>query len=198
MTGLSVFVKPRCRCQGFHSNFSISPIPFPRLEQHRPGATLCDLVLPNIIAISNEGGSWSGEAIGESDPASYFYTGEPFTFADAPWELGDNMIGMIRVDNPLPPDTLIENLEVALLEYVFEDGVQVRSEENSHICTFSVTTNSDGDIVDWLLFLRESPFPGQGNPTFVMDSTQAFDQVGSALAGSTFCDQLAAGLRGVQ
>lgn len=103
---------------------------------------------------------------------TYSFTGEPFTHADPPYTLGDRIVGSVELAGVLPPLMPLTDIAALLLDFTFTDGIQTRVSGNTNVCTFEVATDAVGNIVHWYVSLRQSPFPGAGNPV------QAIDLVG--------------------
>jgi len=154
------------------------------------GASACEGFVATAFATTGTGGNWASTAVLPLDPTPYHYTGAPFTAADPPWSVGERVLGSITVDRGLPANTIVANLESALLNFSFNDGVQTRNQDNSEVCQFGVSTDGNGEIVAWTIGLRESPLPAPGQPMQLLDSTTAFDQAGIAAAPLAHCESI--------
>jgi hypothetical protein len=124
---------------------------------------------------------------------TYTYTGDPYTFATAPYSLGGQVTGTFTTANPLPAFLPLTDITGSLQSVSFNDGVATRTLANSFICTFEVATDGAGNITQWQIFLRQSPYT-PGNPQHSIESNgqpgliQGADQAGTGLAGASPCD----------
>lgn len=131
--------------------------------------------------------------VGNSLPAiaevTYTYTGNFFTQANPPFTTSDRITGMFTVALPLPP--YLSNVDISpwLTSMRFQDGIQVRTARNSQICSFLVTTDGNGRLLKWSIYLREDQIP-TGNSMFIMDVTDTLDQSGAGLAPANPCDSI--------
>ena len=80
------------------------------------------------------------------------------------------MTGSITVANPLPPFMPLTDITTALTAMTFTDGIHTRTLANSFLCTFRVATDGAGNITQWQITLRQSPYT-TGNPQQSIDST---------------------------
>jgi hypothetical protein len=180
----------------------VGPSPGPGFDQVGEGpapVAPCGMTVLTFYASSSGPGSWSSTAVPPATPTEYFYTGEPFTYADPPYALGGRVTGDITVAGPLPPNLPLTDISLALEDFTFADGIQTRTPANTNVCAFQVATDAAGDISNWSLYLREDPFPGAGNPVQSLDSNGPAtasnnDLVGEGPAGPVPCDSIALSL----
>jgi hypothetical protein len=155
-------------------------------------ANVCGPVILNPSASAGSQGTWTDTNPLASQPATYTYTGAPFTFALPPWTTGQRVTGTITTANPLPPFLPFGDIKPALVSLTFTDGIQTRTLNNSFICSFNVATDGAGNITRWEVLLRESPYT-TGNPQQSIDSngnvTPPFgiDLAGVGLAAASPC-----------
>ncbi len=108
---------------------------------------------------------------------TYSYQGNPFTFAlAAPYTTSQSVAGGFEVGTALPPGATTD-ISGSLVGFSFSDGVETRNEANSLICQFSVTTDANGAIVAWDIWLRES---GGADPQHSLETRTASDLAGFA------------------
>ncbi|MCH9646630.1 MAG: hypothetical protein K0U98_00250 [Deltaproteobacteria bacterium] len=153
------------------------------------GIDVCDTLANGTGATSDTPGSWDS-ALPKGSPTTYEYTGEPFSAADAPWSVGESVLGTILLSDVLPPNLPLTEISSGLIEFTFQDGVQVRELSNSSVCRLQVATNGSGGITDWLISLRQAPLPPQGQPQRFLDSSGLNDTVGEGPAGTFACETI--------
>jgi hypothetical protein len=159
------------------------------------GANPCDPIVLSPNAGTSTQGSWTDTNPQPSVPTTYNYTGDPHTFATAPYAIGGQLTGSITVANPLPPFLPLTDITPALTALSFNDGVSVRTLANSFLCTFQVATDGAGNITRWQITLRQSPY-SPGNPQHSIDSSgqpgviEGIDLVGTGTAGADPCDPM--------
>lgn len=122
--------------------------------------------------------------------ATYQYTGQTFTDAEAPYTTSDRITGAFELSEPLMPFMIGGDISAELVDFSFTDGQQTRTPANSSICAFSITTDGAGDIVGWGITLREAPTPAAGNPQQTLDTTSQTDLVGTGESDGTACGTL--------
>ena len=157
----------------------------------------CGLLPLNIASASTGSqGTWTDTNPLPSQPTTYHYLGDPFTTALPPYTVGGRVTGMITTGNPLPPFLPLTDITIAITSLTFTDGIQTRTLANSFICTFRVATDGNGNITQWEITLRESPF-SPGNPQQSIDSSgnpvfpEGVDLAGTGLAGAGPCSPMA-------
>jgi hypothetical protein len=156
-------------------------------------AAPCDSMLLTSSGSTSSQGTWTDTNPLASQPTTYNYTGDPYTFATAPYAIGGQLTGSITVANPLPPFLPLTDITPALTALSFNDGVAVRTFASSFICSFQVATDGAGNITQWQFTLRQSPYT-TGNPQHSIDSSgqpgviQGIDLVGTGIAGANPCD----------
>jgi len=121
---------------------------------------------------------------------TYQYTGQTFDLAEAPYTTSDRITGSFELSEPLTPFMLGEDISAELVDYSFTDGQQTRTAANSSICAFGITTNGAGEIVGWVIVLREAPTPAAGNPQQTLDTTSQTDLVGTGVSDGNACGTL--------
>jgi hypothetical protein len=131
----------------------------------------------------------------------YTYTGGNFTQVSGTYSTSESIQGRIRLSGPLPAFRPLSDASSLLLDFQFDDGVhQTRSKSDSFVCTFELATDSEGNIIDWSLFLREQPFSvGQSqNSLEIYGHGGVRDQAGTVEAGTYACAPAALQTYGVR
>jgi hypothetical protein len=159
-------------------------------------ANPCGIVVLNPSASTGSQGTWTDTNLLPVQPTVYHYTGDPFTSALPPYAAGGRVTGTITTANPLPPFLPMTDITTALTSLTFTDGIQTRTLSNSFLCSFRVATDGAGNITQWEILLRQSPF-STGNPQQSIDSSgnpgipEGHDLAGTGTAGVTPCAILA-------
>lgn len=86
---------------------------------------------------------------------TYSFAGEPFTYADPPYSVGDRVLGSIDLAEALPPFMPPTDITSLLLDFTFGDGVQTRIPANTNVCRFEVATDGAGIPSHWTIALRQ-------------------------------------------
>ncbi|MCB1583283.1 MAG: hypothetical protein KDI92_09490 [Xanthomonadales bacterium] len=147
----------------------------------------CSTIVLDLYAESYNPGIWQSDVVVTPVTTRYDFLGAPFTTADLPYSVGDSVNGYIELDGPLLPFMINQNIEPAITDFRFSDGIQNRSPNNTFVCGFTVSTDAVGNIIDWVVNLREIPLPNFGDPQQALDLTSSMDQVGSGPAGFYEC-----------
>jgi len=121
---------------------------------------------------------------------TYTYLGEPFSTAAPPYSTANRVSGSF-VATALPKLQALADIRSLILDFSFTDGVFTRTPANTTICTFEVATDGVGNIVQWLVLLREAPTPAPGNPQQTIQSSFSNDLVGVGPAAATPCGLVA-------
>jgi hypothetical protein len=156
----------------------------------------CGVVILNPSASTGSQGTWTDTNPLPSQPTVYTYTGDPFTTALPPYTVGGRVTGTITTANPLPPFLPLTDITTAITSLSFTDSIQTRTLANSFLCTFRVATDGAGNITQWEVTLRESPY-STGNPQQSIDSTgnpvfpEGADLAGTGVAGVSPCSPMA-------
>ena len=156
----------------------------------------CGIVILNPSAGTGSQGTWTDTNPLATEPTVYTYTGDPFTTAFAPYTVGGRVTGTITTANPLPAFLPLSDITTALTSLTFTDGIQTRTLANSFLCTFRVATDGAGNITQWEITLRQSPYT-TGSPQQSIDSTgnpgipEGNDLAGTGLAGVSPCSPMA-------
>lgn len=96
---------------------------------------------------------------------TYTYQGNNydfFPFAPAPSVFDGTMSvsGTFTRPLPLPPNLVLTSIDDVNLDFSMSNGVRVFTPMNSTVCTFEVSTGTNGQIVAWNILLREAgPIP---------------------------------------
>ncbi|HEV7239634.1 MAG TPA: hypothetical protein VGQ36_10370 [Thermoanaerobaculia bacterium] len=155
----------------------------------------CGVVILNPSASTGSQGTWTDTNPLPTQPTVYAYTGDPFTSALPPYAIGGRVTGTITTDNPLPAFMPLTDITTALTSLTFTDGVQTRTLANSFLCLFRVATDGAGNITQWEITLRQSPYT-TGSPQQSIDSSgnpvfpEGADLAGSGLAGVSPCSPM--------
>ena len=153
----------------------------------------CGIVILNPAASTASQGTWTDTNPLPTQPTVYNYTGDPFTAATAPYAVGGRVTGTITTANPLPAFLPLTDIIPSLVSLTFMDGVQTRTLANSFLCSFRVATDGNGNITEWEVFLRQSPYT-PGNPQQSIESSgrpvfpEGADIAGTGIAGASPCD----------
>jgi len=92
----------------------------------------------------------------------YAYTGNAFTFAQAPFTISEFDSGSFTLGAPLGPGLSFSDISGQLLNYSFSNGFATFTNNNSSIDIFEISTNSSGTITAWDIGL----FNGTPSTTF--------------------------------
>lgn len=141
-----------------------------------------------LVASNGSGGTWT-DTQPPGVPITYTYTGNPFDTAAPPYTTSDRLTGSIDLADALPPFVADQEIGPALENFSFSDGVQTRTPANSIVCRFRVSTDGEGNIIQWLITLRQVGV-NPGDPVQTMDSSVLGDIVGSGPAPVSPCDQI--------
>ena len=152
------------------------------------GANSCDNLNLSASANNSIGGVWS-DSLPAGSPTTYTFTGALFTQVEPPYTTAQRLTGWFTIGNPLPQFATTFDISQYLDDFSFTDGIQTRHPGNTEICDFEVATNGAGDITDWRINLRETPFTN-GNPQQTLHSSPFSDLVGSGPAGVFACDSI--------
>ncbi|VAW65992.1 hypothetical protein MNBD_GAMMA08-1684 [hydrothermal vent metagenome] len=89
----------------------------------------------------------------------YSYTGNSYNEVFGDYLTTMNITGSLILDTKLQSNLV--NTEVMVNEFSFSDGINnINSNmETLSNATFSFSTNSSGEIVDWAIYLFNTPFP---------------------------------------
>jgi IPTL-CTERM motif len=159
-------------------------------------ANPCGLVLLSESATTGSQGTWTDTNPLTLQPTIYTYTGDPFTSALPPYNVGGQVTGTITTANPLPPFLALTDITTAITSLTFTDGIQTRTLGNSFVCTFQVATDGAGNITEWVILLRQSPF-SPGDPQQSIDSSgnaglpEGNDLAGTGPGGAGPCSPIA-------
>jgi len=156
----------------------------------------CGVVILNPSAGTGSQGTWTDTNPLASQPTIYTYLGDPFTTALPPYTIGGRVTGTITTANPLPAFLPLTDITTAITSMTFTDGIQTRTLASSFVCTFRVATDGAGNITQWEITLRESPY-STGSPQQSIDSTgnavapEGADVAGTGTAGASPCSPMA-------
>jgi len=103
-------------------------------------------------------------------PATYQYTGNPFTFATGPYTTSDFVTAMITLTGPLGANF---SGFVSATAFTFSDGFQTITDISAFASNFFFKTDAAGAITNWdLVVVNNNPF---GSIT-TANSTNVFDE----------------------
>jgi hypothetical protein len=77
---------------------------------------------------------------------TYTYTGNDFTYAQAPYTTSDSVTGSFTIATLAPN---LVNQSIVPLSYSFSDGVQTLTNSNSVLGVVDIWTNASGAITGW-------------------------------------------------
>jgi hypothetical protein len=86
----------------------------------------------------------------------YNYVGQDFVYVNGPYTTMDNVTGSFTVANPIAAN-FSENLDVT--SFSFSDGVQTITNATANRFLFDVTTDANGDIIDYDISIDPSGEP---------------------------------------
>ena len=87
----------------------------------------------------------------QAAPATYTYTGKPFTeLATGPYTSSDFVTAMMTLASPLPPSAFTS---VTPLAFSISDGVQTITNLNVSVAVFAFTTGGAGRIANWTVLV---------------------------------------------
>ena len=104
-------------------------------------AIRCSLMFTAVAALSV-----AYPASVQAVPTTYQYTGNPFTFAIAPYTTSDFVTGMLTLAGPLASNF---NGTVTPTAFTFSDGVQTLTNLNAVFSSFLFVTGPTGQITGW-------------------------------------------------
>lgn len=149
------------------------------------GVVACDNLVLSPTANVSDPGSWS-DSLPPGSPTDYLYEGSLFGTVQPPYTTAQRIAGWVRFSGPLPPFLSNENVQDELVDFQFDDGLQLRTPLNSVVCGFFIATDMNGHIINWSVTFRASSFvPGQLQHTLQLG--QAGDIAGSVTAGPDAC-----------
>ncbi len=83
----------------------------------------------------------------------YTYTGNDFTSATSPYTTSDSITGELTLSSALAGGLTNEDVTADVTSFDFFDGVNpYDSADGAGLVTFQVSTDSQGDITDWIVF----------------------------------------------
>lgn len=157
------------------------------------GAGPCDPIALAPAANSSAQGTWASDHPLPTLPTVYTYTGAPYTAAAPPYAVGGHLAGTVTFANPLPAFLPLTDVQPALADFAFFDGVESRTFANSFFCSFRVATDGAGQITRWQISLRRFPY-NPGDPQHAIDTLgnvgfpNGIDFGGTGIAGAGPCD----------
>jgi hypothetical protein len=107
-------------------------------------AIRCSLMFIAVAALS-----LAYPASVQAVPTTYQYTGNPFTFAMAPYTTSDFVTAMVTLAGPLGPNMPLT--EVTPTAFTMSDGVQTLRRTGTQSLGFRFATNARGEINFWLV-----------------------------------------------
>lgn len=153
---------------------------------------VCDPLTPNFFGFTENGGTWS-DSLPPTLPVVYFYSGSPFVSATQAGLVGGKLSGRLTLPGALPALLPLTDISEHLLGLHFNDTLETRNLANSLRCKVEVSTDDNGQIVQWRLSLR-NPVANQGDPQHSITSNGLgllnFDLVGQGVAGADSCSRL--------
>lgn len=160
------------------------------------GAGPCDGMALSPFASTATQGAWVSDQPLPTDPTTYTYAGAAYTTANGPYTLGGTLQGTLSLANPLPAFLPLTDISPAIESFSFSDEVEARTDGDSFVCGFQLATDGAGEITEWSIALRRSPF-NSGDPHHAIESSGAFgviqgsDLGGTGTAGAGPCDAMA-------
>ncbi|TDR18317.1 hypothetical protein [Marinicella litoralis] len=133
-----------------------------------------------------------------SAQVTYTYQGTAFDQFDPPYTANSRVVGSIELADALPENSTLD-LTNSIQGFSFTDGVATRDQSNSILCQFDVTTNSQGNIASWTLYIRQSDTaPTENQHTIdLFFGTPVPESVGfDASQGNVDCGTFAFGVAG--
>ncbi len=145
----------------------------------------CGPLTLSPFASVNVAGTWD-DPLPMGVPTTYQYEGALFTSVQAPYTTSQNVSGFVQFNNPLLPFLSNVNMEDCLLDYTFDDGLQIRSPLDSEVCGFYLSTDLNGHMTSWSATLRALNFV-TGQPQHTIQFANNGDAAGSVTAGAEAC-----------
>ena len=116
-------------------------------------AIRCSLIFTAVAALSI-----AYPASVQAVPTTYQYTGNPFTFAIAPYTTSDFVTAMVTLAGPLGANMPLT--KVTPTAFTLTDGVQTISNLNAIFALFLFATDALGGITEWSVTARsDAPVP---------------------------------------
>lgn len=156
------------------------------------GPATCSSITLSTIATNNLSGSWVNP-LPPPNTFIYQYSGLPFQNAQDPFTHQQRITGRVSLPGELPPNLVLTDIQTLAGYFQFREGLQFRNQINSQLCSFRLSTNELGQIVEWDISLREKGVL-PGGPIELLETLKqgmrATDQVGIGLASSILCGNL--------
>ncbi len=123
---------------------------------------------------------------------TYNYTGNNYNNFIAPYSASSQITGSFEVASALAASSTTD-LTNTLQVFSFSDGQATRNETNTVLCDFSITTNANGNITDWSIYMRQNN-TGPTENQHTIDIFPNIEQSGfDANQGNINCDPIAIG-----
>ena len=152
---------------------------------HRLGSRWRPLVLGIVMLVA---------AVPVLGQAVYDYQGNNYeVFFGSAFDDTMSVSGSFTLPLELPPNLVLQSIDVAGLTFSLSNGIRVFTEANSTVCTFEAATGPNGEIVQWNIFLREPGVP-VGDPQATLLSNREIAAVDGgyiAISNGVVCDSLA-------
>ena len=164
--------------------------------QDQGGTLLAGTIACDFSAIFNEGsttdrGIWRNPFL-PAEVAVYDYTGQAYGLVSSPFVDRQRIFGRIAVRGALPANLPLTDIRDQLIFFRFSDGNDDRTSFGSQICRFEVSTDDQGNIVQWTIVLREMVPAGfqQSSIELTNLGLSMQDQGIVGLSGSSLCDNI--------
>jgi hypothetical protein len=130
--------------------------------------------------------------IANAQSTTYTYQGNFYDNFTAPYSANSRVTGSIELNAPLAANSTTD-ISQSLQAFSFTDGQAVRSQTDTTVCDFTVTTDAQGQIVSWSVWLRQNDTgPNENQHSLESISSIPVDQSGfSASLGGTDCSSIA-------
>ncbi len=123
---------------------------------------------------------------------TYTYQGNNFTTFAPPYSSSSQITGSIQLASALPANSTTD-LVGSIQAFSFTDGQATRDPSNTTLCQFSVTTNGQGLISAWSIFMRQNNTAATENQHAIdlFSGASTPDQSGfDANTGNTGCGNI--------
>lgn len=94
-------------------------------------------------------------SIANAQTTTYTYQGNYYDNFLAPYDAISRVTSSIELSAPLPNNATTD-LTATLQTFSFTDGQATRDQTNTVVCNFIMTTNAQGQIDSWSIFLRQN------------------------------------------
>jgi hypothetical protein len=113
----------------------------------------------------------------------------PYFLPQPPYMEGQRITGRFELEGPLPTWEADFDLRDRLVDFEFDDGVATRTFADSEVCEFRATIDARGQLIDWVLDVRQRPLPPAGQEQHILRMTSGFSQSSFRAPGDAVCEE---------